>query len=220
MSDQILCHKRLWFWANVWIFSYIGNLIHIWFWAKDTHGYDLWKYRGEGVFYGIWEKGTWKFGLKDLNTTHGRGIFHTTDVADIVYIWEFFNQVAYFTSFRSRAKISHTPWLATCILTRSQCPRGTNPRRRTCSIGKRRVSRTWIGKWKALSYKGFVWGKNCISTNCSCRLLAMSSELDPSTHAFISFQPSLEGKNNTGSQTGGSVGKEWGLLENGSQSFL
>lgn len=50
------------------------------FWLEGVnrnHKCDHFMYRGEGVFYGVCQDGTWRFGLKDLNTSHSRtGIIH------------------------------------------------------------------------------------------------------------------------------------------------
>ncbi|TRY72044.1 hypothetical protein TCAL_10860 [Tigriopus californicus] len=50
------------------------------FWLKDVNRINKcnhYMYRGEGVFYGVYQEGTWKFGLKDLNTSHFKsGVQH------------------------------------------------------------------------------------------------------------------------------------------------
>ena len=44
-------------------------------------------YRGEGVFYGVQQNGTWKFGLKDLHSTFSRnGVMHQFPLEDAVEV--------------------------------------------------------------------------------------------------------------------------------------
>ena len=50
------------------------------YWLEDVNRANQcnhFMYRGEGIFYGVYMEGTWKFGLKDINTSTSKsGVEH------------------------------------------------------------------------------------------------------------------------------------------------